>query len=366
MLAEAAATDAVEAFPAETFKDFAEIGLSKAVLPKRFGGLGIGIENASTFALLALLKTLGRSNLVAGRIYEGHFNAVQLISEYATEAQAECILTRAASENHLFGVWNTEVADGVKIVPAANDKFRLEGAKTFASGIGYVNRPIITGRTADGGWQMFIVPLDEVETKIDASWWRPLGMQASRSYRIDLTGVEIGRTDLIGAANDYYREPFFSGGAIRFAAVQLGAAEFLLDATKDFLREINRADDAFQRLRVAETAISVEGGNLFLEKAARLFDDYAAGKNPDSIAQLINYVGMARTNIERACLDAIERAARSIGSRGLMKTHHFERVIRDLTMYLRQAAPDAVLQNVGRFVLENDAAASKLWNAKNE
>lgn len=364
ILAEAAATDRTDSFPSATFAKLAENGLLNAVLPRKFGGDGLGIEEDSTFELLTLLKTFGYGNLVVGRIYEGHFNAVQLICEYGDDAQSARFFSEAAQKKHLFGVWNTEAGDGVKIIPIENGKFRLEGAKTFASGIGYVNRPLITGRMPDGGWQMFVLPLDEIDAKVDDSWWRPLGMQATRSYRIDLTNIEINREQLVGAPNDYYLEPFFSGGAIRFAAVQLGAAELLLDLTASFLREINRTNDAFQQMRAGEMAIAVESGNLFLRSAANKFDEFLSAKNSSYLTAVLSYAGMMRTVIERICLDTIERSSRSIGSRGLMENYHFERVIRDLTMYLRQAAPDATLVNIGKFVLESKTTNSKIWDSR--
>ena len=81
---------------------------------------------------------------------------------------------------------------------------------------------------------------------------------------------------------------------------------------------------------------------------------------------VLSYAGMTRTAIERICQDAIIAATRSIGSRGLLKPHHFERIIRDLTMYLRQAAPDATLTGIGRYVLEIDAPNKRLWQNDDE
>jgi len=45
----------------------------------------------------------------------------------------------------------------------------------------------------------------------------------------------------------------------------------------------------------------------------------------------------------------------------LNKPYHFERIIRDLTIYLRQPAPDAALADAGRYVLQSGAAADDLW-----
>ena len=84
---------------------------------------------------------------------------------------------------------------------------------------------------------MCLVPMDRVDVAIDRSWWQPLGMRATASYRVDFTGVELGAEAMIGAPGDYYRQPWFGGGAIRFAAVQLGGADALFAAMRDYLHD---------------------------------------------------------------------------------------------------------------------------------
>lgn len=361
-LFEAAETDNSESFPAQTFKRLAEKGILEAVIPEKFGGLGLGTKAGTTVGLLTLLKILGYGNLVVGRIFEGHFNAWQLIGEYAEKEGFEKLAEDSFQKKHLSGVWNTEAGDGVKIFRSNEREFRLEGAKTFASGVGFVDRPLVTGRTETGGWQMFVAEMDEMKTAIDDSWWKPLGMRSSRSFRVDFSGAEISAKSLVGRPDDYYRQPFFSGGAIRFAAVQLGAAELLLDLTRRFLRELGRTEDAFQQMRLGEMTIAVESGNLWLVRAAKIFDEYLFEKNPSLESKVLNYAGMMRTEIERICQSVMIGCERSIGSRGLLQPYHFERVMRDLKMYLRQAAPDAALAGVGKFVLDSDERIEKFWS----
>jgi hypothetical protein len=38
-----------------------------------------------------------------------------------------------------------------------------------------------------------------------------------------------------------------------------------------------------------------------------------------------------------------------------------EQIVRDLTLYLRQPAPDAALAAIGRHVLERDCPVPELW-----
>lgn len=208
---------------------------------------------------------------------------------------------------------------------------------------------------------MCIIPTERVsEIPQDDRFWQPLGMRASISYKLDFTGVELDEEDLLGQPDDYYRQPYFSGGAIRFAAVQLGGAEALFDATRSFLASMGRTDDAFQRMRLAEMACLIESGNQWLNTAGMKADEWLSnGTNAD---KLVAYANMTRTSIEEICLRMMPLAERSVGARGLMRPLPFERIHRDLTFYLRQPAPDATLIDIGRFVIDNQVNAHELWD----
>lgn len=330
----------------------------RAPLASEFGGLDLnGAKPATTLPLLKLLKQIGSGNLAVGRVFEGHVNALLLIELYGNENQRRQFARDVIEQNKIFGVWNTEAQDGVKIHQISIDRFKLQGAKTFASGSGFVTRPFVNGALVDnGGWQMAIVPLDQVATTTDETWWQPLGMRSTRSFKVDFTNVEIARDYLIGAPNDYYKQPWFSAGAIRFAAVQLGGAESLFHLTREYLRQLGRTDDPYQRQRMGEMWIRIESGNLWLEGAAAACDRFLTSARSDADTNLLlAHANMMRTAIETVCLDVITLCERSVGARGLLRTYHFERIIRDLTIYLRQPAPDHALAEVGRFALENES-----------
>ncbi len=274
--ASAAAIDVDGAFPTREFGWLAEAGLLAAPLRRDLGGLGMGSEPGGTGPLLQLLKRIGRGNLAVGRLYEGHVNALLLIQAFGTPEQVEGYAADARAGLR-FAVWNTEGADGIRFEPLGSGRWRMLGAKTFASGAGSVERPIVPGALPDGGWQMVVVASERAEEAvIDADSWHPLGMRASASTRVDYPGVELEPGDLLGGAGDYRREPAFSGGAIRFAAVQLGGAEALFEATRTHLRRTGRADDPYQKARLGEMAIAVEAGNLWLDGAARSAEDPAS------------------------------------------------------------------------------------------
>ena len=204
------------------------------------------------------------------------------------------------------------------------------------------------------------------QATVDGQFWKPLGMRASASFRIDFTGITLSHDDLLGQPGDYFRQPYFSGGAIRFAAVQLGGAEALLDATRHLLRETGRTHDLHHQVRLAEMAVLVETGSLWLNQAGLNTDNWLTNSNPSAeqakqAARIVAYANMTRTAIETSCLEVMRLAERSVGARGFLRPMPFERIHRDLTMYLRQPAPDATLTDIGHHVATQTIPANDLW-----
>ncbi|MGI4749828.1 MAG: acyl-CoA dehydrogenase family protein [Janthinobacterium lividum] len=355
----AAKIDVEGCFPQQEFKWMADAGL----LDLMTAGADLDFTLIKTASLLQLLKRAGSANLAVGRIYEGHVNALHIIYLYGNEMQKKHWFKEVKEEKKLFGVWNTQAENGIKIHDLGDGFYRLEGSKTFCSGSGWINRPLITGEliSADkSGWQMCIIPTEKVKPiAADSSFWKPLGMRASASFKMDFTGVEIQEKDLLGNPNEYYQQPHFSGGAIRFAAVQLGGAESIFSETQSFLRMLGRTEDPFQRARMAEMAYLIETGNIWLNQAGNNTDAWM--KEPASTEKIIAYAGMVRTVIAEICTRVIHLSEQSVGARGLMRPNNLERIHRDLTFYLRQPAPDATITSIGAYVLNQDKT-DDIWN----
>jgi alkylation response protein AidB-like acyl-CoA dehydrogenase len=363
----ASAIDRHDAFPQKEFELIAKAGLLTAPLDYAIGGLGLGIDTGSMHELLFVLRQIGRANLSVGRIYEGHVNALQLLQTFGTADQMAAYAKDVCEHHKIFGVWNAEETDGIKILPLGHGQYQLEGSKTFATGCGHIERPFVNGTLPNGAWQMCIVPMDEVATVSDSAWWQPAGMRATASYKVDFTGVVLDESALIGKPGDYYKQPWLTAGVVRFAAVQLGGAEALFYAVRQFLQDLNRTQDAYQEERLGKMAIALESGRLWLQGAADRLKEYAptfggdpATSNPKAEA-LVAYANMVRTAIEQICMEAIQLAERSVGTRGLLPPHPTERIIRDLTLYLRQPAFDAALASVGRYALQNVESTESPW-----
>ena len=349
--------EAAAAFPVQEFDWLREADLLHVTLPEQ----PLAFGQHTTAQQLQLLKLIGKGNLSVGRIYEGHINALYLIHLFGTAAQRKQWYADARHGERLFGVWNTQAHDGVTIVAQGDGRYVLQGAKTFCSGAQWVTRPIVPGKLLDEkgheqGWQMCVVRLDEhPDVPIDATFWQPLGMKASVSHKIDFSGIALTEDDLLGNPNDYHRQPYFSGGAIRFAAVHLGGAEAIFDATRTYLQQLRRTEDPYQRMRLGEMAMLIETGNLWLQQAGAQADGEALPE------QTINYANMTRSVIERIGLEVMRLAERCVGARGLLHPQPFARLHADLTTYLRQPAPDEALAQVGEYVATQTQPAHALW-----
>ena len=347
-----------DAFPFLEFEALRKAGLLTATLPKQ----GLDFRQKHTAELLLLLKLIGKGNLSVGRIYEGHINALHLIHLFGTSAQQTRWYNDAYHAQRLFGVWNTQAQDGITIRAQGDGRYVLKGAKTFCSGAQWVTRPIITGQriseTGENlGWQMGVVPMEQHDLPVDDAFWKPLGMRASVSHKIDFTDVVLEEDDLLGEPDDYHQQPYFSGGAVRFAAVQLGGAEAIYDATRDYLQDLQRTEDPYQRMRLGEMAILIETGNLWIQNAGKLAEHQAN-------EQIIQYANMTRTAIEKIGLDVMQRSERCVGARGLLYPQPFARLHADLTTYLRQPAPDIALAQVGTYVGQQTLPAHALWSSQ--
>ena len=297
--------------------------------------------------LLALLSAVGRGDLSVGRILEGHVNVLLLLDLFGDDVLRDSYRGQAEA-GALFGVWNTDRPGD----PVTLDGDRLGGSKTFCTGVDGLSHAVITADTPHGR-QMVLVSLDG--RAVDRSWWTPLGMRASGSHVVDFAGVTADAAARLGGPDDYVAQPWFSAGAMRFLAVQVGGVHGLLDIAREHLMRTGRAGDPYQRQRLARLGALVETGWLWLARCASSWDALGLAPRSANAAEAVATVNMARGVIEAAALEALELVERSVGAAGMIAPHPLERRIRDLRTYLRQPNPDGALAAAG------EAVAEGLW-----
>jgi alkylation response protein AidB-like acyl-CoA dehydrogenase len=323
-------------FPRIDLDDLGAAGALSAVVPQRLGGLGLGTEPSGALGAFDLLRLIGRGNLAVGRIFEGHMNALRLISVYGSEEQ----LRRAADdtrEGHLFSIWNTERPSETVRIVGAPAELALQGSKFFCSGAGFATRGVITARTEAGASQLLVITLRPGE-RTDSIESMTQGMRATATGRINVDGLPIESSDFIGGPDDYLREPAFSGGAWRTCAVTLGGIEALIEFARRQLIDRGRHQSPFQQARMGRAFIAGETIRLWTIRAAQIAETNEAG--PEEIAAYVNFT---RAAVEASALEIIRLVQQSIGLAAFVHPNPIERLMRDLSTYLRQPAPDEAL-----------------------
>jgi alkylation response protein AidB-like acyl-CoA dehydrogenase len=326
-----------------------ECGLAVACLPEAEGGVGLATDPRLVLVLVQALRATSRLDLSAGRILEGHVNAVRLVAMHGTApqlARVGAIVRRGG----MLGIWAAD-APGQR---ATLTHGTLAGIKAFCSGAGALQAAIVVC-THQGGRQMVLVEaLDEA--RIDRAAWHPTGMEASESFSVCLDGMVVAPPDLVGGVNDYVAEPAFSAGHWRILALQLGGIEAIAGGLRRHLRDSGRGDGAAQRLRLADALIAAETARLWVQQAALL------AEAEDADAPLaVAHVGLARLAVRRAAEQVIALAQQGVGLAAMLAPHPLEHQARDLATLLRQPDPDGALERASTTLLHCPAEVGEAW-----
>lgn len=343
--------DATPAFPAESMNLLREAGLHRDFAPVESGGARFAGAVTRNMCMMSVLRIIGRADLSVGRLYEGHVNALALFDWYGTSEQ-KAALRRTLTQGAFYGVWATEPPPGVRLVHDQGTA-TLENGKSFATGAGGLAYAVITAQTADGDRQLVVVPANDAG-RADLSQWRVRGMRATGSGLYDLSGMTVEPAALLGLLGEYDLEPRFTTGAWRFTAVQLGGIEGLLIETRLAMTDSARADP-LQRAKFADAVAATRTAYLWVRECALR----AAIDDADGPA----FARMTRGIVERAGLDVMELAARIVGTRSAVDGQRIDKIIRDLSLYLRQAGPDYARDQAAIAWLDHDAwgAQDALW-----
>ena len=297
-------------------------------------------------AMFDRLVAIGRGDLALGRLYEGHVNAAGLVARLGTPAQNERLSGR------MLGVWGADDFADPGRIERTPTGYVLRGRKTYASGAGGLGAALIVVKDEDGRSVIAVVDTDRLADRFDPAWWRPLGMTTTDSFAVSIEGLTLSPDDVLGAPDDYLAQPYFGGGAVRFAAVQTGGVLAAWDAMRDHLARAGRQADPHQAARMGEALGEAEACHAGVRAAYERLAGAIAWEAGEAEPQAELIADAARTLPVLAGERLMALATRSVGCAGLMAGHPLERAMRDLTVYLRQPAPDAALTRAGQAAAE--------------
>ena len=362
-LPRADAYDRAATFPAEDFDDLFAAGLLAPTVPREHGGLGLGPVRGDTLTLWMMTKELAKADLSLARCWEGHANSLVLIDALGTEEQKERWFAGVVQRGEKWVAWSGEPQ-----APKPGERRRfgttvtqvekgwvVEGTKVFATSAGGAQWAILLVNTAGpggarhaggaaGSLLMLACDLSDPTVTVDSSWWDPVGMRATVSHLVRFDGTFIPDANRIGPPGAYLAEGWQTAFTPHYAASFLGAAEAAYEYAHRYLAAQGKRDDPYVQQRVARMAILVETAHLWLQHVARMWD---RGRREE--AQLAG--NRARHLIEHLAEETLHHCIRACGARSLVRPSPVERILRDLTFYLRHDNDDHVLATVGRALL---------------
>jgi len=367
------AYDRQAAFPAEDFTDLFHAGLLASAVPAEHGGLGLGPYQKDVVTLWLMTKEIAKADLSLARCWEGHSNSLVLVDGMGTEEQKHRWFqgvvehgeiwvawsgepqARAASESRAFGTTTTRAEGG----------YVVNGTKAFATSAGSARWAILLVSTAGPGGArhntgaiesqlLLVCDLSDPSVSVDRSWWDPIGMRATASHVVRFNQTFIPSANSIGRPGQYLLDGWQTCFIPHYAATFLGAAEAAYEFALEQIISQRKGGDPFVQQHIAQSAINVETGNLWLHHVARMWE---TGRHDE--ARLAG--SRARHTMEHLAEETVKRCIRACGARSLNRPSPLERIYRDLSFYVRHDNDDQILATIGKALLwqEHDASFYK-------
>lgn len=258
---------------------------------------------------LAAVRSVAAGGLGAGRVFDGHRNALErLLVHRAEDIDAE-LRAELATGSLALGVWGAEPGPGDG-APAVLDDVgaTVTGAKAFCSGAGHVDLAIVLVRRHDGApptLPVLIDVRDAQRVRVDRGWFASPALAESHSHHVEFDHAPVVAT--LGTEGTLTVDPWFSGDALRSTAVWAGGADTILDR----LVETPPADAAAEE-RLGRAVAIIATVDVWLAAALGAVDDaHRDGTDP------ARTVGALRLELTERIRELLRIAAEHRGSRSL-------------------------------------------------
>ena len=240
----AAALDAAQSFPAESWRQAADLGLLGATAPSEYGGADLGLaelcivgEELAAACLSTAATVLHQADMVVGRI-----------ARHGSSAQKERWLPGLIDGSLIGCLAMTEPEAGsdvmsmrTRAVQTANGGWRLNGTKTFITNGPVADLALVYALTGEPGSRQlgfFAIPTDGPGFARGRKFSK-MGWRGSPTGELILDDCEVGPEALIGGPEEG-RAILLAGldsERVLMAAESVGVAHGALEVALDYARE---------------------------------------------------------------------------------------------------------------------------------
>jgi alkylation response protein AidB-like acyl-CoA dehydrogenase len=349
--------------PVESWRDLWEAGFLAMTVPITYGGRGLDMAT-----YIAVVRTLAQGCANTAMTVHMHSTVLRFIDALGTEAQKQRYFAEVVRHGKLFGSWGSEPAVSLSrslfMETAARrdgEGWVVDGVKhfcTMALGASYY----MNWCALDGGGDMAkclvlaLVSADASGIATDGRW-DTLGMRATFSPSVTLTGVRVPADAVLGAPGMALQVGVVEVLALGYAAIYAGIAEAALGFAIDYAKQrIVRPenvpvamDPAVQR-HVGEMAAHLDAALLVLGESA-------AGWEHADTAERGLLANRAKYLTTEAALAVTSKVIQVVGGRGAYKEFPAERALRDVrTATLMPPTVDRMLEAIGKSALGVESA----------
>ncbi|PTA67212.1 acyl-CoA dehydrogenase family protein [Deinococcus arcticus] len=204
--ARARQTDEEARWPGENLRALQAAGLGGLVVPAALGGLGHGLHT-----LTRVCELLGQHCASSAITFGMHHVGAAVMAAKATPAQQARYLGPICAGEHLTTLALSEPGTGahfyypqLDLRARAGGGFEANGTKTFVTNGAHADSYVVSARSQDadlGDFSCFVLP----EGTPGMTWgepWAGLGMRGNSARRLELRGVQVPASDLLGAVGD--------------------------------------------------------------------------------------------------------------------------------------------------------------------
>jgi 3-hydroxy-9,10-secoandrosta-1,3,5(10)-triene-9,17-dione monooxygenase len=353
----AVAAEEARTIPREMVDALLGAGISRILIPQRFGGYGLGLDT-----WFEVVREIAKADASHGWCASLMIHHPHYVSQFSEEAQkavwAEGLDQSIAASIQPLG----------QIEPVEGGH-RISGQFPFASGINH-SRWLIVGALlqTDGrpDAAFFLLPPDAYKV---AETWFTSAMRATgsntaicenvfvpESFMVRLSDLREGKAPGgVMHGHPMYRAPFITYAPLTFVTPMLGAAQGAYELFRDWTkgRRASRggavAEIISVQVRLARVAADLDAAELLLRRAVEV----AQAPNPPSLA----IRARSMRDFSRAaeiCVSAIDELLAMSGTAGFGSSHPIQRAWRDIHFAAMHVAlnPEQNFSHFGRLELD--------------
>jgi alkylation response protein AidB-like acyl-CoA dehydrogenase len=333
-------------FPAELWKQMAELDLIGLMVPAQYGG-----SEMSALEGAVVYMELGHA-LAPSPHFVSAVMAAGVLLRAGSDEQKQTWLARIASGDAIVTTaWlepgNGFGARGVQAsAKADNDGFVLDGVKWHVPFAKAANAMIVLARTGDGDTDVDLFLVDTSAPGVTME--QQLSLASDCQYAVTLSGVRVPASARLGGAQSGWAtwHDAMLDGILMLAAQAVGGARYALEITVQYAKDREQFDKplgAFQAIAhyLADAVTVVDGAEMLVYEAAWA---RANGKPVDQLAP------MAKLFACKTFRDVTAMAQQVFGGVGFTVEY-------DIQLYFRRAKVQQISWWDDRFLEELVAAS---------